>query len=321
MGRKKNEALVRDAEDHVANQKDILHPLLKDIYGQPVATLAFAELLDEIRQAKIYKFYNQDPVKGLLLSGPKGTGKTTCVRALANELEVAGIKSSLFHLSYMDIANAYIDRPIENLRAVFKFIDQLSQDSHVILFIDEIDSIFPAMNENTHESDRKRVNVFLEWIDGGIKSASNITAIAATNDIKAVHNSLLRPGRFDRIIEFTPLTASDIYDAIISKLKSIIPESDLNFDNIDKNEMTKILNKGYNGADANFIVTKIVKHFIKEHIQEISKSYVNLERITNAQLRKTKPKFNINKDLIESIIKDIKPSETRNRTLNIGFVK
>lgn len=282
-----------------------LYPKFSDIYGQDEAVNSFRELFTEIKLAHIYKMYNEQPSKGYLLSGPKGVGKTSCIRALANELELAKMNCSVFHLSYIDIANSFLDRPLQNLKSVFKFVEELSQKGHVIFFIDEIDIMFPAFHDHMHEQDKKRVNVFLEWMDGGIKSTKNITMLGATNDLKGIHNSILRPGRFDKVIQFHALKPIDIWNTIVSHLEVSKQKFDIQFNY--KDIIHKLEN--YNGADAKLMASRIIKHFIKLHIEILDKNNISYDDLDKALT--LKPELNINLEIFESILKSIKPSETR----------
>lgn len=292
-----------------------LYPLFKDVFGQEKAVIAFKDLLQEIRLSKIYAIYNQTPTKGIILSGPKGVGKTSLVRALANELESAEIPSAMFHLSYLDIANAFVDRPLENLRAVFQFIESINKDKHVILFVDEIDGMLPTYNEHTMEMDKKRVVAFLEWMDGGLTKLKNVTVLGATNNIAGVHNSILRPGRFDRIIEFVNLKPDNVYDAMLNHLS----ESIENYEIIaSKDDLLEKLDKGYNGADAEHISNLLVKYFIRKHI-EIAKAQ-NIDLTNDEEVAKCKPPVVIDLDIFNEIMTDIKPSENRQKR-TIGFTK
>lgn len=94
-----------------------------------------------------------------------------------------------------------------------------AKKSHVIVFIDEIDTVLPKRTENLHVAFAQRVNVFLEWMGGGIHSLHNISLIGSTNCLKNIDEAALRPGRFDRIIEFHPLPAQAIVEAFKVHLK------------------------------------------------------------------------------------------------------
>lgn len=289
------------------------YPLFKDLYGQDEAVTCFQELLEQLKLVDIYKLYNQFPYKGLLLNGPKGVGKTSLVKALINELEIAEVPVSVFQLSYLDIANAFVDRPIENLRSVFKYIDELSAKSHTILFIDEVDAMFPALSENTHEADRKRVNVFLEWLDGGLLTRPSITTIGATNNMASVHGALLRPGRFDKIINFKDLKPKDIYDAILSHLTILVPECTLN---ISYEHVREYVSKGYNGADATFIADQIVKHFVNKHLDIIREKSIDIKDLE--KVKEVKPELNLDDELLEHILNTTKSSNFEKK-MSIGF--
>jgi len=167
---------------------------LDDVIGQDQAVEELKELLHNIKEKEFCNVWGIRPVNGILLTGSPGTGKTMAARALTKEL---GCDAIMMELKYRDIASRWIDAPIEHLSQFFKIVELKARDKHVIVFIDEIDSMLPDRSSlHLHESSVKRVDVFLEWLDGGLTSLKNVTVIGATNFINGVDRAALRPGRF-----------------------------------------------------------------------------------------------------------------------------
>jgi SpoVK/Ycf46/Vps4 family AAA+-type ATPase len=156
---------------------------LEDIVGQPDAINELKEFRNSLMFQKVYSYWKIQPPKGILFEGPPGTGKTECVRALANELRDV---CSFMEIRSIDIASRYMDAPIESLREYFKVAENLAKTKHVVVFIDEIDSMLSNRQEQLHEVSIKRVNTFLEWMDGGFSSISGITIIGATNNLSGI---------------------------------------------------------------------------------------------------------------------------------------
>lgn len=241
---------------------------LNEIVGQDEAIDELVSFKNMILNKNIYQYWSTLIPKGILLEGPTGTGKTISVRALANELG-NGVK--LIEISYKNIASRYMDAPIENLREYFSTAEKYSEECHVIIFIDEIDAMLPQRNNETHEVTNRRVNVFLEWLDGGFQSMKNITLIGSTNFKENIDKAILRPGRIDKIIHFNNLTDA----AIIKGLKLYLEKKNYNehqvghidWDLVASSLKSQILS----GADIGAIVESIVSNKAKEHYSILQK--------------------------------------------------
>lgn len=274
-GSKKNSSVNSQVDSTLAADEFIIktsqHSLsLDDIVGQEEAIKTLKEFVRQVLYKNIYSQWNVWPSKGILLTGSPGLGKTAAVRALGQELNS---KVHLMELRYLDIASKWIDAPIENLRSFFKVAEKLSKSAHVIIFIDEIDSMIPNRNSELHETTLKRVNIFLEWMDGGFIAQNNITIIGATNYVEGIDKAALRPGRFDKIIEFKNLTAEAINKGLkIHLSKKNLPPSRLGKINWDS--IKNIITDGqFSGADLNDIINRIVNKKIEEHLKILDKKY------------------------------------------------
>lgn len=207
--------------------------MLSDVVGQDEAIKQMKELLFALQKKEITDLWKVQPSKGILLTGPPGTGKTMVARALCNEL---GDDITFFELKLKDVESRWVGGRVEKLSNFLAGVNAASENSHVILFIDELESLMPVRNENLHHSAVERLNVFLEWIDGGIIPLTNITLIGTTNCIHLIDPAAKRPGRFDRIIEFKPLNA----DAIIQGFKVHLNLKQLNDNQIGEINWDKV---------------------------------------------------------------------------------
>ncbi|HJJ42292.1 MAG TPA: proteasome-activating nucleotidase [Methanocorpusculum sp.] len=138
------------------------------------------------------------PPKGVLLSGPPGTGKTMLAKAVANETNAAFIR-----VVGSELVQKYIG---EGARLVRELFALAREKSPAIIFIDEIDSVGSSRAADTysagdHEVNRTMMQLLAEL--DGFNNRGNVKIIAATNRIDILDKALLRPGRFDRIIEFS----------------------------------------------------------------------------------------------------------------------
>jgi SpoVK/Ycf46/Vps4 family AAA+-type ATPase len=242
---------------------------LDEIVGQDDAISELKKFVESIKYKIIYKSWSLKSPRGLLLTGEPGVGKTAAIRALAKELENDVI---LMELRYLDIASKWIDAPIEQLRQFFGVAEKRSAEKHVIIFIDELEAMIPDRNNQLHETSMKRVNVFLEWMDGGFSSIDNITIIGATNFLEGVDKAARRPGRFDKIIHFVDLNSS----AVVKGLKIHLSKRDIGdkLDNINWNDIeTAVGDSKFSGADLPEIINRLIDTKVTEHIDMINQTY------------------------------------------------
>lgn len=141
------------------------------------------------------------PVKGIIFTGPPGTGKTHLARVIAHE---SG--ASFYLISGPSIVSKWVGDSEQAIRRIFR---AAAKKDSAIIFFDEIDSIAERRTEESHEASRRLVAQLLTELDGFDQGGSNLIVIAATNRIESVDEALLRPGRFDWEIAFGMPTAED----------------------------------------------------------------------------------------------------------------
>ena len=138
-----------------------------------------------------------EPPKGVLLYGPPGTGKTLLAKAAAHETQ-----ASFIRVVGSELVQKYIGEGARLVREIFALA---REKAPAIIFIDEIDAIgsmrtADAYSAGDHEVGRTLMQLLAEL--DGFNARGNVKIIAATNRIDIMDQALLRPGRFDRIIEF-----------------------------------------------------------------------------------------------------------------------
>ncbi|KAK9164510.1 hypothetical protein Syun_005412 [Stephania yunnanensis] len=131
-------------------------------------------------------------VKGVLLHGPSGTGKTSLALSCVND---AGV--NLFSVKGPELISSLLGESEQSLHEVF---DSASQAAPAVVFIDELDAIAPARKDGSEELSQRMVATLLTLMDG-IDSSDGILVIAATNRPNSIDPALRRPGRFDKEIE------------------------------------------------------------------------------------------------------------------------
>jgi len=148
-----------------------------------------------LRHRESFEAMGIKPPRGILLYGPPGTGKTLLAKAVATESE-----ANFISVKGPEILSKWVGESEKAIREIFT---KARQAAPCVVFIDEIDAIAPRRGgEDNHVTDRI-VNQLLTELDG-ISELKDVVVIAATNRPDIIDPSLLRPGRFDRIIYVPP---------------------------------------------------------------------------------------------------------------------
>ena len=161
------------------------------------------EEIEEVREAveypltkpEIYERVGVEPPKGILLYGPPGTGKTLIAKAVARQSRARFIR-----MSGSELVHKYIGEGAQLVRELFVLARERAP---AIVFIDEIDAI-GSMRTNDGTSGSAEVQRTLMQLLAemdGFGNRGNVRIMAATNRIDMLDPALLRPGRFDRIIQ------------------------------------------------------------------------------------------------------------------------
>ncbi|HHT62437.1 MAG: AAA family ATPase [Bacillota bacterium] len=171
-----------------------------EIGGQNPAKQEIQEALEFMRQLDKFKSMGIRPIKGILLTGPPGTGKTLLAKASATYTDSVFITAS-----GSEFIEMYAGVGAQRVRSLFqsakKQAKKLKKKSAVI-FIDEIEVIGGKRgSHSSHLEYDQTLNQLLVEMDG-MKSDQElqILLMGATNRIDLLDDALLRPGRFDRII-------------------------------------------------------------------------------------------------------------------------
>jgi proteasome regulatory subunit len=148
-----------------------------------------------MKKPELFEKIGIEPPKGVLLHGPPGTGKTLLARAVAHETNAYFLR-----VVGSELVQKYIG---EGARLVRELFELARKKSPTIIFIDEIDAVGASRTEATTSGDREVQRTLMQLLAGmdGFERRGDVKIIGATNRIDILDRALLRPGRFDRIIE------------------------------------------------------------------------------------------------------------------------
>jgi proteasome regulatory subunit len=136
-----------------------------------------------------------DPPSGVLLYGPPGTGKTMLAKAVANQTDATFIK-----MAGSELVHKFIGEGAKLVRDLFELA---RQHEPAVIFIDEIDAIASKRTESKTSGDAEVQRTMMQLLAemDGFEDRGQISIIAATNRFDMLDRAILRPGRFDRLIE------------------------------------------------------------------------------------------------------------------------
>jgi proteasome regulatory subunit len=142
-----------------------------------------------------FKEVGIDPPSGVLLHGPPGTGKTMLAKAVANETDATFIK-----MAGSELVHKFIGEGAKLVRDLFEVA---RAHEPAVLFIDEIDAIASKRTESKTSGDAEVQRTMMQLLSemDGFEDRGEIRIIAATNRFDMLDRAILRPGRFDRLIE------------------------------------------------------------------------------------------------------------------------
>jgi transitional endoplasmic reticulum ATPase len=147
-----------------------------------------------LKYAHLFKKAGIKPPKGILLSGPPGCGKTLLAKAIATESRV-----NFLSVKGPALMSKYVGESERGVREIFKTARQAAP---CIIFLDETEALLPARGvggADSHVSERV-LSQFLAELDG-IEELKGVLVLGATNRLDLMDAAVLRPGRFDAIVE------------------------------------------------------------------------------------------------------------------------
>ncbi|MDT5070014.1 MAG: proteasome-associated ATPase, partial [Mycobacterium sp.] len=189
----------------------------------------------------LYREYSLRPPKGVLLYGPPGCGKTLIAKAVANSLakkmaEIRGddareAKSYFLNIKGPELLNKFVGETERHIRLIFQRArEKASEGTPVIVFFDEMDSIFRTRGTGvSSDVETTVVPQLLSEIDG-VEGLENVIVIGASNREDMIDPAILRPGRLDVKIKIERPDAESAQDIFSKYLVEDLPlhSDDLN---------------------------------------------------------------------------------------------
>ena len=146
-------------------------------------------LIEPVRNPGRARRYGLKIGGGVLLYGPPGTGKTMLARAVAGELNLP-----FYMITAADVFGKFVGESERNIKRIFT---EARKNPISVVFIDELETLFPKRTADVHETTRKVISLLLQELDGLDASKNPILLLGATNVPWMVDEAFLRPGRFD----------------------------------------------------------------------------------------------------------------------------
>lgn len=220
--------------------------------------------IEEVREAveypltrpEVFHRIGVEPPKGILLFGPPGTGKTLIAKAVANQANATFIR-----MSGSELVHKFIGEGAQMVRDLFL----LARDrAPSIVFIDEIDAIGSMRTHDgtsgSAEVQRTLMQLLAEM--DGFDNRGDVRIMAATNRVDMLDPALLRPGRFDRVLEVSPPDS----EARLEIFR--IHTSNMNLGNIDLKELVNVTENA-TGAEIQAICREAGMFAVRRNASEV----------------------------------------------------
>jgi len=210
-----------------------------------------------MKNPELFETVGIDPPSGVLLHGPPGTGKTLMAKAVAKQTDATFIK-----MAGSELVHKFIGEGAKLVRDLF----QVARDHEpAVVFIDEIDAIASKRTDSKTSGDAEVQRTMMQLLSemDGFDERGDIRIIAATNRFDMLDSAILRPGRFDRLIE-VPHPDEEARERILE-----IHAAEMNVaDEVDFSDLARDT-EGFSGAQLASLATEAGMFAIRDDRQEV----------------------------------------------------
>ncbi len=224
------------------------------------------EQIDEVRETVEMPLRNPgmfeevgiEPPAGVLLHGPPGTGKTMLAKAVANQTDATFIK-----MAGSELVHKFIGEGAKLVRDLFELA---RQNEPAVIFIDEIDAIAAKRTDSKTSGDAEVQRTMMQLLAemDGFEERGEIRIIAATNRFDMLDRAILRPGRFDRLIEVPEPNEEGRREIFQIHTRNMNIADDVEFENLAR-QVTMA-----SGADIKAICTEAGMFAIRDDRTEVT---------------------------------------------------
>ncbi|MCC6043379.1 MAG: proteasome-activating nucleotidase [Desulfurococcaceae archaeon] len=228
-----------------------------------------------LKNPDLFRELGIEPPKGVLLYGPPGCGKTLLAKAVAAETGATFIS-----LVASELVQKFIG---EGARIVRELFDLARRKAPSIVFIDEVDAIAAKRIEIGTSGEREVQRTLMQLLAeiDGFKPLDRVKVIAATNRIDILDPAILRPGRFDRIIEVPPPSKKGRVEIFKIHTRRLKAKGDIDY------EFLAEITEGFTGAEIKLVVVEAGYMAVREN-----RLYVTMNDLLKA-IEKVKSKKTI----------------------------
>ena len=241
-------ALTVDGRDFATAMLEVHPSMIREFFIE-IADTSWSDVggLENVKQtlreavewpnehADLFEQASVSPPKGILLVGPPGCGKTLIAKAVAHE-----VNANFLSVKGPELISKWVG---DSEKAVREIFEKARQASPCILFFDEIDVIAQKRGRGSGDNVSERMlGQILTELDG-IEDLRGVTVLGATNRIDMIDAAILRPGRFDIVVEI-----GDPDSTARRAILAIHTRAELLADDVDLDSLAE-RTSGYQGAE------------------------------------------------------------------------
>ncbi|CEP07141.1 hypothetical protein [Parasitella parasitica] len=227
----------------------------EDVQGVDEAKQELEEIVEFLKNPHRFTELGGKLPKGVLLTGPPGTGKTMLARAVAGEANVP-----FFFMSGSEFDEMYVGVGARRIRELFAAARAKAPS---IVFIDEIDAIGSKRNPKDQSYMKQTLNQLLVDLDG-FSQTEGVIFIAATNFPELLDKALVRPGRFDRTVNVPLPDVRGRIEILKHHMKKIHVASEVDVSVVARGT------PGFSGADLANLVNQAAIQASRENCKEVN---------------------------------------------------